>query len=141
MAIEKIKGSTFSDERGSLKFFNSFNMEQVKRFYEIKPSNIEIIRAWQGHVKEKKWFYCNAGEFRVNLAPLDSTGKPMADKKPESYILKDQEPIILSVPNGYASGFKATKEDSSLMVFSDSSLEDSTNDDFRFPLDQWEAEW
>lgn len=141
MAIVKIKGASFSDERGSLIFFNSFDMGEVKRFYEIKPNNIETVRAWQGHIIEKKWFYCNSGEFVVNLAELDKIGAPVENKKPVLFILKSEEPMILCVPSGYASGFKAIKENSSLMVFSDSSLEDSKNDDFRFPLNQWEAQW
>ena len=52
-----IKGEQFSDNRGSLNFFNAFDMSEIKRLYEIEPIDDHIIRAWQGHQYEKKWFY------------------------------------------------------------------------------------
>ena len=52
-----IQGGIHSDERGALAFVNSFGMEAVRRFYLIRHSDTRVIRAWQGHRTEEKWFF------------------------------------------------------------------------------------
>jgi dTDP-4-dehydrorhamnose 3,5-epimerase len=44
---------------------------------------------------------------------------------------------ILIIPPGHVNGFSALEADSTMIVFSDMLLEDSKNDDFRFPSDYW----
>lgn len=136
-----IQGSSFSDARGTLNFFNSFNMEEVARFYEISPSSTEIIRAWQGHKQEKKWFYCNSGAFIINLIKVDNFDAPSHHLIPERYQISAGNRTILEISGGYANGFKATKPDSKLLVFSSFSLTESKKDDFRYPADLWPANW
>jgi len=136
-----IKGSGFSDTRGMLNFFNAFNMKEIVRFYEIVPSSTEIIRAWQAHKAEKKWFYCNSGAFIVNLIKLDNFDVPSVDLKPEKIQLTAKNPVVLEISGGYATGFKAVEENSRLLVFTNFSLEESKQDDFRYPVDKWEAYW
>ena len=131
-----IQGSTFTDERGNINFFNSFDMAKVARFYEIKPSNIDIIRAWQAHKEELKWFYCHTGVFVVQLVEQPSTLL-----NPKKIVLDAKNPAILEISGGYATGFKAIEENSILQVFSNSSLDESKNDDFRYPIEKWEAKW
>ncbi len=46
-------------------------------------------------------------------------------------------PQILHVPGGYANGFKATSENSRLMVFLNFNLTESKADDYRYPADKW----
>ena len=135
-----IKGNEFIDERGALRFFNDFDMGKVVRFYEIAPANTEIIRAWQGHQHEKKWFYCLAGSFVINLVKVDDFDGPSRELVPQKMILKSTEPDILAIPKGYATGIRAMEESSRLQVFSDFSLDASKEDDHRFPLDMWDAE-
>jgi hypothetical protein len=48
-----IKGGSFSDDRGILRFVNDFRFDDVKRFYLIKHTDPSVIRAWQGHQFEK----------------------------------------------------------------------------------------
>ncbi|UJH67016.1 sugar epimerase [Allomuricauda sp. SCSIO 65647] len=139
--IDLIKGNEFTDDRGALRFFNDFNMGQVVRFYEIAPVNTKIIRAWQAHRYEKKWFHCLAGSFVINLVKVDNFDGPSSALIPHKLILKSDEPNVLAISNGYATGIKAIEEGSRLQVFSDFSLEASKDDDHRFPLNMWEAEW
>lgn len=136
-----LNGSIFNDERGSLKFFNDFKMEEVVRFYEISPANTETVRAWQAHKHEKKWFYCNSGSFIVNLIELDNFDHPSKDLIPDRFVLKAAQPGILGISGGYANGFKALEKDSRLLVFSNAGLADSQKDDYRFPWDYWKANW
>lgn len=139
--IKKIQGGVHTDTRGRMVFFNEFSMEAVKRFYEINPSDTKIIRAWQGHLIERKWFYCSEGAFVIYLIALDPQGKLSRTTPPERFIIESDLPLILEVPAGYASGFKAIRENSKLLVFSDATVEASIADDYRFPEKEYLVDW
>ncbi|WP_019671482.1 hypothetical protein [Eudoraea adriatica] len=136
-----IQGSKYTDDRGQLNFFNAFNLESVVRFYEIKPDNTDIIRAWQAHKEEMKWFYCHTGAFLLYLVVVDDFENPTGLLKPKRIILEAKNPMILELSGGYATGLKAIYENSTLQVFSNFSLEESKNDDFRYPIEKWDAKW
>ncbi len=136
-----IEGANFSDERGGLNFFNDFDMSEIVRMYEISPSDTDTIRGWQAHKKEKKWFYCNSGSFVMNLIKIDDFSSPSQTIVSERLVLEARNPSVLEISGGYATAFKALTEDSKLIVFSDFSLEESKNDDFRFAPEFWSAEW
>jgi dTDP-4-dehydrorhamnose 3,5-epimerase-like enzyme len=136
-----IQGTLFSDDRGSLSFINDFSLKSIVRFYEITPKDTTIIRAWQAHKKESKWFYCTQGSFMVNLIKLDSFENPSDNLTVYSYQLIANKPQILFIPGGYANGFKALSEGSKLMVFSNFDLEASKLDDFRFETNTWINKW
>lgn len=132
-----IKGGFFSDERGQMRFVNDFRFGDVKRFYCIKHSNINTIRAWQGHRCEKKYFYPISGSFVLAWVKIDDFENPSDDLTPEYYVLSAKKSEIVSVPKGYANGLKALEPFSEIMVFSDTYLEDGANDNIRFPADKW----
>ncbi|MEG3658572.1 hypothetical protein V5097_14270 [Arenibacter palladensis] len=136
-----IEGSVFSDSRGKIKTFNTFDMGQIVRFYEIFPDSPEIIRGWQGHSKEKKWFYCHTGSFAINIINISEGNIPVNNRIPEKFVLKENFPLILEVAKGSATAFKSLEIGSKLMVFSNFTLEESMNDDIRFPLEKWNTEW
>lgn len=138
---KRIEGAGFSDERGKLRFFNTFDMHEIVRFYEVAPSDSQTIRAWQGHENEKKWFYCNTGSFMVHLIKVNDPHNPSEDIIPEKFLLDANKPSILEIPGGYANGFRAMEEGSKLLVFSNFGLEESKKDDFRYPVEKWEADW
>lgn len=102
-------------------------MTQVVRMYCIEP-NLGVIRAWQGHKKETKWFYAAKGSFLVKSMKMDTLEK-------KEYHLKDTESKVLEISSGHYNGFEALEEGSVLMVFSDFGLEESKEDDFRESLD------
>ncbi|WP_421811688.1 dTDP-6-deoxy-3,4-keto-hexulose isomerase [Flagellimonas sp.] len=136
-----ITGDTFQDERGEMRFFNTLNMSEIVRFYEISPANQNMIRGWQGHQQEKKWFYCLSGSFVINIIEINDFNKPSDNLTPIRIELDASNPKILAVPGGFVTGIKATSGHARLQVFSNAALNDSKNDDFRFPVDQWPAEW
>lgn len=47
--INFINGGSASDDRGSIRFVNEFDMTPVKRFYIIKNADTELIRGWRAH--------------------------------------------------------------------------------------------
>ena len=126
-------GSSFTDERGTVRFVNSFDLKKVVRMYCIEP-NLSIIRAWQGHKRETKWFFVAKGRFLVKTIRMED----LKDITP--IILSDQESKVLEIPGGYYNGFQALEKGSVLMVFSDFMLDESKNDDYRLALDeiQWQ---
>ena len=132
-----IRGNTHNDHRGTVRFVNDFYFEGVKRFYVITHPDTEIIRAWQGHQKETKYFFVAKGSFLVNWIKIDNWEKPSKNIEIQSKILNDKESEILVIPPGHANGFRALEPDSTLVVFSDKILQESNEDDFRFPVDYW----
>lgn len=134
---EVVKGGIHSDERGTISFVNDFDLKNIRRFYTIEPANINVIRAWQGHQKESKWFYCIAGAFIVKLIKIDNWDKPSLDLEYESFNLTAEKSQVLSIPPGYANGFRALRQNSKLLVFSDLTLQEAKDDNFRFQPNYW----
>lgn len=138
--LQIIQGGNFSDKRGAISFVNDFDMSPVKRFYYITPKDTSIIRAWQGHQKESKWFHVTAGKFQVKLVAIDDWEKPSKNLPFVEFTLSADDSQILHIPGGFANGFRALEENSSLLVFSDISMDKAGDDDFRFPADYW-SKW
>lgn len=122
-----IKGNTHTDARGTVRFVNEFDMTNVVRMYAIEPE-IGIIRAWQGHQIETKWFFAAKGSFLVKTINIENPALITA------VTLSDQESQILHIPAGHYNGFEALEKESVLMVYSDASLKKSVVDDHRKTL-------
>jgi dTDP-4-dehydrorhamnose 3,5-epimerase len=132
-----IQGAQFEDERGKVIFFNEFDMSGVRRFYLIEHPDTLVVRAWQGHKKEQKWFYAISGSFKVVLVQPDNWERPSPELKAEEFLLKAGDNTILHIPGNYANGFKALEPKSKIMVFSSFTVEESSNDNFRFDKNLW----
>ena len=137
MEIEIVNGGVFEDERGKLFHVNDFDFSEVKRFYIIEHPVIQIVRAWQGHQFEKKWFYVVSGSFCVAWVKVDNWEQPNPKAKAEYVILNANESRIVAVPCGYANGLKALEPNSRIVVYSDMTLEQSLKEKIRYPKDYW----
>ncbi|MCG9881030.1 MAG: hypothetical protein MH472_10575, partial [Bacteroidia bacterium] len=69
-----IEGNIHQDERGGVRFVNDFDMSDVVRMYCIEPK-VGVVRAWQGHKIERKWFYVAKGRFLVKTVAMESLNK------------------------------------------------------------------
>ena len=132
-----LKGGTFTDERGELLYNNEFDLSLIKRMYIIKHPDKNVVRAWQGHQQEHKYFKCIKGSFVVAWKKIDDFTNPTDNNKAEFTILKESENSVLSVPCGFANGLKALESDSEIMVFSDYKLGESLDDKIRFDKNLW----
>jgi dTDP-4-dehydrorhamnose 3,5-epimerase len=132
-----IEGGLHTDHRGEIRYINDFKLQGIKRFYTIKHYDPSTIRAWQGHKKETKYFYCLDGEFLINLVTIDDWENPSIDLQVTTFLLNPVRNAILEIPPGNANGFKATVPGSHLLVFSDKTLEESIKDDYRFDQNFW----
>lgn len=132
-----IQGGSYKDERGKITFVNDFDLSQVKRYYIIEHTDANVVRAWQGHKKEQKWFQVLSGRFLISVIQPDNWENPSENIEPETFILAATEDKVLHIPGGFANGFKALEPNSRIIVFSDFSLEESVNDNFRFDSQLW----
>ena len=136
-----IKGGNYSDERGQLDFINDFDMAPIKRLYFTTHFDTDVIRAWQGHKIESRWFICVEGSFTVKLIAIDDWDAPSDNLEVYSFVLSEEEPSVLYIPNGFVNGFKANKDNSKLMVMSDYGFNEIENDQIRFDNNKWHSTW
>jgi hypothetical protein len=47
-------------------------------------------------------------------------------------------PSVLAIPEGYANGFMSLEGETSVLFFSSSTVEESADDDVRFPARHWD---
>jgi dTDP-4-dehydrorhamnose 3,5-epimerase-like enzyme len=134
---KSIHGGFHEDQRGRVSFVNDFDMTLIKRFYQINHPDTNIIRAWQGHKKESKWFYCVEGSFIINYIKPEFWFNIKGDETVERIELSNSNPQVLQVPYGFITGIKANIPNSILLVYSDFTLSESKLDDLRFDLNTW----
>lgn len=132
-----INGNKFIDHRGELHSFNEFDLSKIKRMYTIFLPDTDTIRAWQGHKVERRWFYCIRGSFDVRTIELDCFNNPSINLEIKKTILKEEAPMILKIPPGFVNGFKALKENSILVSFSDFEYGKNHDDEIRLDIDKW----
>ena len=132
-----IHGGFHKDERGTLSFFNDFDLLPVRRFYVIEHPDVSVVRAWQAHKIEQKWFYVIAGSFKVVIVKPEEWLGSSEKLNPQEFILKSGDNRLLHIPGGFANGFKALAPGSQLMVFSDFPISKAGSDDFRFDKSLW----
>ena len=125
-----ISGGNHEDARGRLTFFNELDLAPVKRFYIIQHPDTEIVRAWQAHKVEQKWFYVMKGSFKIILVQPDDWTKPSGNLPHQKFVLEEGDRQIIHVPGGFASGFQAMEPQSELLVFSDFAMADAGADAF-----------
>jgi len=132
-----IEGGFSVDERGRVSFVNSADLYGARRLYFITNSSSAVIRAWQAHKREAKYFYAVTGQFQIVAVKLDSFTDPSPDLSVEAFILQEDSPSILFVPPGYANGIRALSAQNKLLVLSNLTLKESSKDIYRFPAHLW----
>lgn len=130
MKPELINGGLAVDDRGTVCFVNDFNFNDVKRFYQVSNHRNGFIRAWHGHERESKYVYVAQGTALVGAVN-------MRTEEIFKFILSSKKPTILKIPSGFANGFKTLEENTQILFFSTSSLEESLKDDIRFDYNKW----
>ena len=112
-------------------------MKEIVRFYLIEHPEVSVVRAWQGHKIEQKWFCVVAGSFKVVLVQPDDWENPSKELATQEFILKTENCEVLHIPGGFANGFKALEPGSKMIIYSDSNVEESAADNFRFEAAMW----
>lgn len=132
-----IQGGFFEDHRGRIDFINDFDLSILKRIYFITNKSTKIIRAWQGHKIESRWFFCVEGSFEIKVIQIDNWDAPSDNLLPDVYTLSSDKPQVLHIPNGYVNSIKSLDDNSKLTIFSDYKLNENHHDDYRFDINKW----
>jgi dTDP-4-dehydrorhamnose 3,5-epimerase len=132
-----IQGNISVDDRGQVSFVNGFNFTGVKRFYTVTNHRQGFIRAWHAHKKESKYVTVVKGAAIVCTVCIDNWENPSKDLPVQRFILSEKNPSVLYIPNGYGNGFMNLTEDTQLVFFSTSTVEESQGDDFRYDAYYW----
>lgn len=135
MELLLIDGGVSVDDRGSVRFANGFQFQNVKRFYQVQNHRAGFIRAWHGHKKEEKYVWVASGSAIVGLVPLDANPGDLCQLK--KIVLSEQSPKVLRIPAGHYNGFMSLTANTRILFFSTSTLEESSKDDIRLPYDAW----
>lgn len=138
MPPELFSGDTFVDDRGTIGFVNDFRFEGIQRFYWVINHHPGTVRAWHGHKREHKYVFAVSGTSLVACVEIDDWAQPSPSLQVHRFVLSEQKPAILHIPAGYANGFMSLTADSKLILFSTSTLEESSQDDYRFPARHWD---
>lgn len=133
-----IDGGLSIDDRGYVSFVNGFDFKGVKRFYSVSNHKSGFVRAWHAHKKESKYVLVVKGTVIVGAVPIDNWDQPSKYVEVQRYILSEIDPKILHIPSGYANGFMSLTNDTQIMFFSTSTLEESQGDDFRYDSKYWD---
>ena len=131
-----IKGNKFVDERGKLFYNNDFNLSETKRMYILENQDISIIRAWQAHKIEKRWFVAVDGQFEIKLVKIDNFENPSENLKVEKFVLSAETMDCLYIQSGYGTSIQALSDNAKLAVFSNYLLGE-INDDYKFDSQKW----
>ncbi len=133
-----LKGGVAVDDRGDVGFVNEFDFAGVKRFYTVANHRSGFVRAWHGHRNEAKYATSVRGSFLLCCIEIDDWDNPSSDLPINRFVLSEKSPSVLYVPPGYVNGFMSLTDNAKLLFFSTSGLDESVNDDIRFPARQWD---
>jgi len=139
--IRLIAGANHIDDRGTVSFVNDFDFARVKRFYMVENHMPGFVRAWHAHRHEEKYAYVVGGAALVAAVRIDDWDHPTVPEKVDRFVLSSHKPSVLYIPAGYANGFKSLTPDMKLMFFSTSTVQESQNDDIRWPADYFGDVW
>ena len=137
MEPKLITGNRIFDNRGSVRFNNNLIFKDVKRFYTVHNYQKNFIRAWHGHLKEEKFIGCIKGTFQISAVKIENKKKPNKKNKIFTYYLNQSNNDFVYIPKGFANGSMSLEDNSELLIFSTSTIQDSLKDDYRFSPKYW----
>jgi dTDP-4-dehydrorhamnose 3,5-epimerase-like enzyme len=128
--IKRIEGGLFLDDRGTISFANALPME-VKRLYVVQNHKSHFVRAWHYHEHESKCFTVISGAALIGVVDVEGGYT-------RKFFLSEHYPAIIFVPPGLANGTMNLSTRTKILILSNKTLEESKDDDQRFPFDRWD---
>ncbi len=122
MEPQLISGSSYLDDRGVLTYNNNVDLSPVRRTYMI-TGHRGFIRAWHGHKIESKLMQVVSGQFRIRLVNMETLSQHTL------YMTNNGD--MLYVPAGFYNGLQHLSDNSTLLVYSDKTVDQSKGDDYR----------
>jgi dTDP-4-dehydrorhamnose 3,5-epimerase len=138
MEPQVLTGGLAVDDRGEVGFVNGFDFAGVKRFYTVRNHRRGFVRAWHAHRHEAKYVTAVSGAALVGAVAVDNWDTPSKSQPVVRHVIAAAQPRVLFIPAGYANGFMSLTDDTRLIFFSTSSLEESKGDDIRYDARHWD---
>lgn len=135
---EVIPGGASTDDRGRVYFANDFDLGECRRLYVVENFLAGTVRAWHAHRRERKWVMALQGVALACCVRVDDWDAPSRDLPVQRFTLDADHPAVLVIPGGYANGAMALVPQTKLLYFSDATLEQSLQDDIRYPARYWD---
>lgn len=129
-----LKGNRHSDKRGVLYYNNEINLNEVRRIYFVENIDTALIRGWQGHKIEQRWFSAVQGSFKINAIAIDNWEKPPRDLPLKTFTLNSSTLDVLHIPGGFVTSIQALEGNAKLMAMTDYKM-DEIDDEYRFDSD------
>jgi dTDP-4-dehydrorhamnose 3,5-epimerase-like enzyme len=133
-----IEGGLSVDDRGEVGFVNGFDFPSIKRFYTVANHREGFVRAWHAHKHEHKYATVLTGAALFGVVAVDNWDTPSKHLTVSRFVVSAAKPTILCIPQGYAHGYMTLTADTKIMFFSTSTLDESSNDDFRYNALYWD---
>ena len=80
---------------------------------------------------------CLHGSAKICAVKIDNFQNPSKSLEVHKFFIDQHTPEILVIPNGFANGFISLEYNTRLIFFSDKTLKESIDDDYRYPFDYW----
>jgi dTDP-4-dehydrorhamnose 3,5-epimerase-like enzyme len=135
---ELIPAGTSVDDRGRVYFANDFDLRTCRRMYIVENFATGTVRAWHAHRRERKWVMALTGAALACCVAIDDWDSPSTDATVHRFTLDAEHPALLAIPAGYANGAMTLLPRTKLIYLSDASLEESLEDDVRYPARYWD---
>ena len=132
------EGGSAVDDRGEVGFINELDLSGVRRLYTVSNHSPGLVRAWHAHKKEAKFVSVLVGAAVVAAVRIDDWASPSKELPVQRYVLSSNKPRVLYIPAGFANGAMTLAADTRLLYLSTATLEESREDDFRFPARYWD---
>jgi len=129
-------GITF-DDRGSITYCNELDLSNFKRYYIVSNFNKSFIRAWHGHKEETKIAMPIEGTVMFCVVKVNNWKNPNKKSDIKKFVISSNQPKMLIIPSGHTHGFMTLTDNAKVIFYSDKTLEESIDDDFRLPFDYW----
>jgi len=136
--IALFEGGSAVDDRGEVGFINELDLGGVRRLYTVSNHSPGLVRAWHAHKKEAKFVSVLVGAAVVAAVRIDDWASPSKELPVQRYVLSSNKPRVLYIPAGFANGAMTLAADTRLLYLSTATLEESREDDFRFPARYWD---
>ena len=133
-----IRGGAAADDRGRVSFVNDLDLAGCRRAYFVENFAVGTVRAWHAHRLERKWVLAVSGAALVACVRIDDWDNPSPDADVHRYTLDASVPAVLEVPPGYANGAMSLLPATKLLYLSDATLEQTLEDDVRYPARHWD---
>ena len=116
-------------------------LSTIKRSYFVRNFSKSVVRAWHYHSREWKVMLAIKNSFQIMAVKAVQVGNQLVADKVYSFVSSDKRPLLICIPPNFYNGNMSLEDDSILVVYSNSTTDESMKDDTRLPANYWDGLW